>query len=366
MAIRGSENSKSFSERMTNILNFGAINLALAIGYRTGLFDAMDTFNTPQPVERISGKAGLNPRYVKEWLGVMVTGEIVEASRGEHGENRFYLPKHHGDLITRRAGNSNLGVYTQEIPLLTACAMEDVIQGFTTGDGVSYDHYPKFQAFMSELANAKHRQVLVDTFLPSVDDGRLIERLGHGVRVCDLGCAEGVAVILMAQAFPNSDFIGIDISPDAIKTAQKEAQRQQIKNLKFSIMDAATLKNNKSFREVFDYVTAFDAIHDQIRPLEVLQGIYTILAKGGVFSMVDIAARTDLMENTDHPMGPFLYTVSLMHCMPVGLVDGGQGLGMMWGQEKAVQMLRKAGFQEVQVKAIPDDAFNLHYFCRKV
>ena len=81
--------------------------------------------------------------------------------------------------------------------------------------------------------------------------------------------------------------------------------------------------------------------------------------------MVDIAARTDLMENTDHPMGPFLYTVSLMHCMPVGLVDGGKGLGMMWGQEKAVQMLRKAGFQEVQVKAIPDDAFNLHYFCRK-
>jgi len=93
MASRGSENNKSFSERMTDILNFGAINLAMAIGYRTGLFDAMDTFNTPQPVERISGKAGLNPRYVKEWLGVMVTGEIVEASRGEHGENQFYWEK---------------------------------------------------------------------------------------------------------------------------------------------------------------------------------------------------------------------------------------------------------------------------------
>ena len=86
MAIRGSENSKSFSERMTNILNFGAINLALAIGYRTGLFDAMDTFNTPQPVERISEKAGLNPRYVKEWLGVMVTGEELSKPPAESME----------------------------------------------------------------------------------------------------------------------------------------------------------------------------------------------------------------------------------------------------------------------------------------
>lgn len=366
MVSSESENNKSFSETMADILNFGAINLAMAIGYRTGLFDAMDMFNSPQTVECISENAGLNPRYVMEWLGVMVTGKIVEVSRGEQGENQFYLPKHHGDVITRRAGNSNLGVYTQEIPLLTACVMEDVIQGFTTGEGVTYDHYPRFQAFMSELANAKHRQVLVDTFLPSVDKGRLIERLDHGIRVCDLGCAEGVAAILMARAFPNSDFIGIDISPDAVKTARREAQRQQVKNLKFAIMDAATLKDNKRFREIFDYVTAFDAIHDQIRPLEVLEGIFTILAKGGVFSMVDIAARTDLMENTDHPMGPFLYTVSLMHCMPVGLVDGGIGLGMMWGQEKAVHMLKEAGFQEVQVQAIPDDAFNLHYFCRKL
>ena len=81
--------------------------------------------------------------------------------------------------------------------------------------------------------------------------------------------------------------------------------------------------------------------------------------------MVDIAASSDLAGNMDHPMGMFLYTVSLMHCMPVGLADGGTGLGMMWGQEKAVSMLQDAGFGEVSVEAIPEDPFNLHFFCRK-
>ena len=64
-------------------------------------------------------------------------------------------------------------------------------------------------------------------------------------------------------------------------------------------------------------------------------------------------------------MGPFLYTVSLMHCMPVGLVGGGAGLGMMWGRQKAVQMLNEAGFKTVQVLDIPEDPFNLHFLCRK-
>jgi len=303
----------------------------------------------------------LNPRYIEEWLGVMVSGEIVELSIDEAGDNRFYLPKPHADFITRRAGNTNLGIYTQEIPLLTSCAMEAVMKGFATGGGVTYDHYPRFQGFMSQLADAKHRQILVDRFLPTVDNGRLIGHLQSGIRVCDLGCAEGVALMLMAQAFPNSSFVGIDISQEVIETARSEASRQQLDNLEFVIVDAATLKDNQEFKDAFDYVTAFDAVHDQTRPLDVLLGIHHILASGGLFSMVDVAARSNLADNLGHPMGPFLYTVSLMHCMPVGLVNGGAGLGMMWGREKALEMLKKAGFKKIQVFDISYDSFNLHY-----
>jgi 2-polyprenyl-3-methyl-5-hydroxy-6-metoxy-1,4-benzoquinol methylase len=365
MTKDAADTPKPFAEKLTDILNYSAINLAMAIGYQTGLFDVMDTFDSPQTLQAIADKADLNPRYIKEWLGVMVTGDIVELSGGADEKNRYYLPKEHGDLLARRAGNSNLGVYTQEVPLLTAGAMEAVVEGFSTGDGVTYDHYPKFQAFMSQLADAKHRQVLVDQFLPAVDEGRLIKELQSGIRVCDLGCAAGVALILMADAFPESSFVGIDISREAIETARSEAARQQLSNLEFVISDAATLKENPEVQGAFDYVTAFDAIHDQTRPLEVLQAVHHILAPGGRFSMVDIAARTNLADNLGHPMGPFLFTVSLMHCLPVGLVDGGRGLGMMWGREKAVEMLKEAGFENVQVQVIPEDPFNLHYLSSK-
>jgi len=223
----------SFADKMTDILNFGALNLAMGLGYRTRLFDVMDTFTTPQTAVVIAEKAGLSERYVREWLGIMVTGEIIELSRGTDGTDRFILPPGHADLLTRRAGNANLGVYTQEIPLLTQCAMTPVLEGFASGNGVSYDHYPEFQNFMAQLANAKHQAVLVDIFLPSVDEGRIVSQLKGGIKVCDLGCAEGVALILMAEAFPNSSFVGIDISNEVIQLATDRANEKGLKNISF-------------------------------------------------------------------------------------------------------------------------------------
>jgi SAM-dependent methyltransferase len=354
-----------FSSRMVDILNGGALNLAMGIGYQTGLFEAMDTLGVPATSAKIAEKAGLAERYVREWLGVMCTGGIVEITEANGPQPLFLLPRAHGDLLTRRAGNANLGVYTQEIPLLTACAMEAVVAGFKTGEGVSYDHYPRFQAFMTQLADAKHQQVLIDTFLPSVDSGHMVKRIASGIRVCDLGCGEGTAPLLMAEAFPQSQFLAIDIGAEAIEKAWTEAHRRGLTNIEFRVLDAAALPSDGSLAESFDYVTAFDAIHDQTDPLGALKGARFLLADGGVFSMVDIAAETPIHGNLAHPMGPFLYTVSLLHCLPVGLVNHGEGLGMMWGKQKAEAMLRNAGFSDVRIEAIPQDRFNLHFLCRK-
>lgn len=90
-----------------------------------------------------------------------------------------------------------------------------------------------------------------------------------------------------------------------------------------------------------------------------------MLVPDGMFSMVDIAAHTSHYDNRHHPLGPFLYTVSLMHCLPVGLIDDGAGLGMMRGKEQAVVMLHQAGFSQVKVEEMPEDSFNLHFCCRK-
>lgn len=354
-----------FSERMTQILNAGALNLAMGIGYRTGLFDIMDQMSSPAGLPVIAEKSGLSERYIREWMGVMVSGGIIEISKDTAGNDLFHLPKEHGDLLTRRAGSNNLGVYTQEIPLLTLCAAEGVVNGFSTGNGISYDHYPRFQEFMTELANAKHREVLVDIFLPSVENGKLTKLLSQGIEVCDLGCGEGVAPILMAEAFPNSRFTGVDISDEILNTGRKNARAKGLTNIEFIKQDAATIKDEPGMANSFDYITAFDAIHDQSRPLDALKSVHALLKPGGIFSMVDIAAQSSIQGNMDHPMGPFLYTVSLMHCMPVGLVDNGKGLGMMWGEERAVEMLSQAGFTSVEVLEIPQDSFNLHYYCAK-
>ena len=365
MPEKTSEAHETFSRKMVEILNGGAVNAAMAIGYRTGLFDVMDVLEAPQTAAEVAEKAGLAPRYVLEWMGVMATGGIVTVHRVPDCETRFSLPKAHADMLTRRSGNANMGVYTQEIPLLTATALEKVVDGFYTGRGVAYENYPRFQAFMGELADAKHRRVLVDTFLPSVDGGKLVGRLADGIRVCDLGCAEGVALLLMAAAFPKSTFTGFDISEEAIETARRHAADRHAANVRFLRLDAADAANHRAYQAGFDYITAFDAIHDQTRPLDALKGVCSMLAPGGLFSMVDIAAATDVADNLDHPMGPFLYTVSLLHCMPVGLAGGGAGLGMMWGRQQAVAMLQQAGFADVEVAEIPDDPFNLHFLCRK-
>jgi len=359
------DDATPFQDKMVEILNYGSLNLVIGLGYRAGLFDIMDARNRPCTVEEICAAAGLNTRYVQEWLGVMVCGNIVELVRDDDGQPRFLLPKAHGDVLARRAGSGNLGVYTQEIPLLTACAMEPVFQGFLTGEGIPYEQYPDFHDFMAQLGDAKHRQVLVDTFLPSVDDGRVVQALHRGIHVCDLGCAQGVATLLMAQAFPASRFTGIDISAEALDTARADACKIGLTNVCFEQRDAAELHYPNDLSARFDYITAFDAIHDQTRPLDALRGIREIVKDDGAFSMIDIAAESDIDGNRNHPMGAFLYTVSLMHCMPVGLVDGGAGLGMMWGRQLAERMLGQAGFGRVSVTEIPNDPFNLHFFCRK-
>jgi ubiquinone/menaquinone biosynthesis C-methylase UbiE len=366
MAPTKTEKKKPFGEKIADILNYSALNAAIAIGYRTGLFDILEALGAPQTIDDISAASGANARYITEWLGIMTTGGIIEVSQNSDGNTFYHLPAEHAACLTRKAGSKNLAVYTQEIPLLTSLVFESIIKAFDSGEGLSYGHYPKFQAFMTELANQKHQRLLIDEFLPSVLDGKLVDQLQQGIEVCDLGCGEGVALLLMAQAFPQSRFTGIDISTDALAKARSNASAQQCANITFIQQDAGVLCEAPSWQNRFDYITAFDAIHDQTEPHKALQGIYHLLKPGGLFSMIDIAAESGHTGNLNHSMGPFLYTVSLLHCMPVGLYNNGAGLGMMWGRQKALEMLKHTGFKQIEVLKMDFDPFNYHYLARKL
>ncbi len=359
------EKYERFSAKLVDVLNYGSLNLALGVGYRLDLFKAMAEIGEPQTAESIADRADLNVRYVREWLGVMMAGGVVELSAGSDGEPLYYLPPEHAAPLIGAADRANMGVYTQEIPLLTSLALEAVIEGFRTGQGVPYTNYPTFQAFMAELSDAKLDELLVDRFLPSVHGGRLVKDLNRGIRVLDLGCGEGAAVLLMAKAFPNSRFVGLDLCEEVVAVGRRSAETQGLENTSFMVRDAAGLEKDPAMAETFDYVLAFDAIHDQSAPDKALRGVHHLLAPGGLFSMVDIAAESDHRGNRDHAMGPFLYTVSLMHCLPVGLCENGKGLGMMWGRQRAVKMLQNAGFEQVEVLEMEYDTFNYHFLCRK-
>jgi len=352
-----------FGNKLTDILNYSALNLAMAIGYKKRLFDVMQKEGKPLSCSMIAAKAAVNKRYVQEWLGVMCTGKIIDIIKDEDGQNLYSLPEEHAAFLTR-SGDSNMCVYTQEIPLLTQIAMAHVSEDFSRGAGIPFSAYPKFQDFMSDLSHEKLKGNLIQKFIPGVAKGELLKRLAKGIRVCDIGCGQGVAVHLMAATYPNSSFVGIDNHEEALNEARITSAEQQLENAEFLLQDASIIKDKQEFFQQFDYIFAFDAIHDQSHPLESLQGIRHMLAPDGLFSMIDIDATSDHAGNMEHPMGPFLYTVSLMHCMPVGLHGNGAGLGMMWGRERALAMLMEAGFEKIEALEMDHDPFNVHYFCQ--
>ena len=103
----------------------------------------------------------------------------------------------------------------------------------------------------------------------------------------------------------------------------------------------------------FDVITAFDAVHDQHSPGEVLRQARAALAPGGLFVMVDAKFSSQLAGNIGHPLAALCYAISLMYCTPVSLAEGGAGLGTMWGTELARELLAGAGFRTVQVLDSP-------------
>jgi 2-polyprenyl-3-methyl-5-hydroxy-6-metoxy-1,4-benzoquinol methylase len=166
----------------------------------------------------------------------------------------------------------------------------------------------------------------------------------------------------MARAYPKSRFVGYDISSEGIESADYEAMEWSLTNVKFETKDATTINE----QEKYDLITAFDTIHDQAQPTKVLKEIYNALRKGGVFLMQDIAASSHMHENMNNPLAPTLYTLSTMHCMTVSLAYNGEGLGTVWGKQKAEQKLREAGFSgPIEVRQIEGDILNYYYIARK-
>ena len=348
------ETAEEFSERITSAIDSAGLTLLLSIGHQTGLFDAMAQVGQAKSAE-IAAAAGLDERYVREWLGGMAAGQVVDY---DAESSTYRLPAHRASALTRESGLGNLARLAQYVPLM--CEVEQKVLGcFREGGGLSYDDYPRFHTVMAERSGEVFDAALISTVLPLVEG--LPARLESGIDVADFGCGSGYAIGLMARAYPASRFTGIDFSTEAIATGAAEAQRRGLANVSFLAADLAALDQT----EAYDVITAFDAIHDQAQPARVLENIYRALRPGGVLLMADIKASSRLEDNIGTAMSTYRYAVSLTHCMSVSLGLGGAGLGTMWGRQLAVSMLADAGFTDVDVTEIEQDPSNYYYLARK-
>jgi 2-polyprenyl-3-methyl-5-hydroxy-6-metoxy-1,4-benzoquinol methylase len=345
---------QAFADRMLDTLNKAAAALMISVGHRTQLFDTLADL-PPATSERIANAAGLNERYVREWLGAMVTGRIVDY---DPADRTYFLPRERAAFLTRAASPNNLAATAQFIPVL-ASVENEIVEAFRKGGGVPYSSYTRFHEVMAEESNQTVVAGLIDAILPLVPG--LTEKLREGIDVMDVGCGRGCALILMARTFPKSRFIGYDFSEEAIADAGAEATRQELANIRFEARDVALIDEPARY----DLVTAFDSIHDQAAPRKVLKAIANSLRPGGVFLMQDIYASSRVHKNIDHPLGTFTYTVSCLHCMTVSLALGGEGLGAAWGEEKALELLAEAGFSRVDVKRLPHDIINNYYIAER-
>jgi SAM-dependent methyltransferase len=347
------ERAAAFADQLFGYYTGGFVTYMVDLGLRTGLLDA--AAEGPATSTELAQRAGLHERYVREWLGAVVTAGIVDY---DPATKTYTLPAEHAICLT---GDSELNVAPlSQVSSHLAKYIEPVADAFRDGGGVPYAAYrPEFTDVMDGLSRPTFDGILIDGIVPLAR--RLTDQLTAGIRVADIGCGTGHTTNLLAQAFPQSTFVGYDLAEDAIDRGRTEATQYGLPNATFEVLDVTRLPAEPPLGAAF----AFDAIHDQTDPAGVLARVFDALAPGGVFVMFDIRASSHLENNVGNPLAPLLYAVSTLHCMTVSLASGGAGLGTVWGEELALEMLAAAGFVDLEVHEVPGDPLDSVYVARK-
>lgn len=236
--------------------------------------------------------------------------------------------------------------------------MPTLVKRFHDGEGIPYDAYrPDFTHSLDDTWRRIYDEQLVDGFLGRFDD--LTEAMNKGIRVLDIGCGTGHAINILANEYPNSTFVGYDLAEDAIEMAQAEATEMGVANASFAVLDVIGFPTEPAY----DLIMAFDTIHDLAAPDAVLRRIRQSLTPKGAFLMIEFKFNSTVDGNVGNPFAPMYYGISLLHCTPVSIASGGPGLGAVWGEQTARQLLIDAGFGEISVVDSPRPQ-NYMFLCR--
>ena len=342
---------EAFAGKLLPILANGLVSHMIDLGDRTGLFAAAAGGGT---TAEIAARGGLQERYVREWLGCMAVNGIVDY---DATDDTYRLVPEHAVLLVGPGSMAPMAhANTTLAPHVTGVA-----RAFREGGGVSYSEYcPEFTEAMDGMGRGAFDQFLVQAYLP-LDPG-LTDQLTEGARAADFACGTGHALVVLAQAFPNSTFTGYDSDPFAIERARAEAAQFGLKNVSFELTDILKASPGESLDAAF----MFDALHDQVDPTGVLAVVHGALRPGGTFLLREPHAADDLAGNLGNPMAGVMYAVSTLHCLTVSLAHGGAGIGTAFGEGQARRLLRDAGFQDPEVHPAPGHPFDAVYVTHRV
>ncbi|EYC04227.1 hypothetical protein Y032_0089g2294 [Ancylostoma ceylanicum] len=272
-----------FQKRLMQIGIDGILSASIAMGNRLQLFQALAKVGSedkPATPAEVATESGCKERYVKEWLSVMATADLITVTEDE----KFYIKKEHVEDL---AGDVNISIDS----FLPICmkVYDQLCQVFKKEGpfGLNYSEYTDFYVAMADFSEAMHRKHLISDLIPALG-GNVKERLEQGGMMClDVGCGKGFQAALLAQNFPKSNFTGIDVTLEAVHLAnqQRKDNGETYENLAIIQMDGA--KMDADWTNKFDLVTIFDACHDQMRPDLCLKEIHRVLKPGGVFGMVE-------------------------------------------------------------------------------
>jgi 2-polyprenyl-3-methyl-5-hydroxy-6-metoxy-1,4-benzoquinol methylase len=323
------------------------------IGDRLSLFKNLVEYG-PATSEELADRAEIKERYAREWLGGMASAGYLTYD-GETG--RFTLPEEHAPVLAQENGPFYFGGAHQMLSSLMG-VIDEVTEAFRKGGGVHQSRYDGHMwDGMERFTNGWFENFLTQVWIPAMPEVQ--RKLERGVRMADFGCGRGRALVKLAEAYPNSSFVGYDAFGPTIERAREHARSAGVSDrVSFEEKDVS-----KGISEKFDIISTFDVIHDAADPQGLLGTIRRGLKDDGIYVCVDINDSHDLEENLN-PLGAFFHGASVLYCMTTSLANGGVGLGTLGFNEKtAREMCAKAGFSKV--KRLPlENPFNIVYEIR--
>jgi SAM-dependent methyltransferase len=322
------------------------------IGDRNGLFTALDGAGPVTPDE-LAAKTGQSARYLREWLSAMACAGYVEY---DSQTGRFTLPPEQAFCLANPDSPAFFSGLFEMLPTWYGNATK-VADAFKSGTGVPQSEYgEEFWHGFERFTRAQFLNHLTQHWIPAIPG--LEAKLQAGARVADVGCGNGQALLILAQAYPQSQLIGYDNYELAIKNARRRAAEAGLDSrVRYEQRDVV-----QGIPGRYDLITVFDTVHDMVDPVGALTAIRKALAPDGVLLWTEFNLSGDLTENLAHPLNlaKFGYSASTLYCMTTSLSQGGAGIGTCMGPHKAEELAQKAGFGSFRRLPI-DDPFTVVY-----